>query len=177
MKKTLIASVVAAGLLGSAAAHADLYGQVKLGSADLTLSDNAVVSSVVVGKRVAGHENFAMEAELMVTLKDAEETWSNPWAGDVKVEGSVTTLGGYGVYNFTQLSDTLVPFVRLGLVYLDVEAKASNGSVSATEDDSSIKIGFGAGIRYNLNDQFGIVGDYTSVDDADILNVGLHYNF
>ncbi|WP_342632746.1 outer membrane beta-barrel protein [Marinobacter alkaliphilus] len=177
MKKLLIASVATAGLLGSVAAHADMYGQVKLGSADLTLSDNAVVGSVVVGKSVSGYENFALEAELMVTLKDAEETWSNPWAGDVKVEGSATTLGGYGVYNFTQLSDTLVPFVRLGLVYLDIEAKASNSTVSVSEDDSSIKVGFGAGIRYNLNDQFGIVGDYTSVDDADILNIGLQYNF
>jgi len=177
LKKLLIASVAAAGLLGSVAAHADLYGQVKLGSADLTLSDNAVVGSVVVGKSVSGYENFAMEAELMVTLKDAEERWSDPWVGDLKVEGSATTLGGYGVYNFNQVSDTLVPFVRVGLVYLDVEAKASSGSISASEDDSSLEVGFGAGVRYNLNEQFGIVGDFTSVDDADIFNVGVQYNF
>lgn len=189
MKKIVIASAISAGLLGSAAAHADMstildnwqdraYGQAKIGTTDMGLDDNALTVTGVAGLKTPSiHPMLSFEADLTFTLADAESTYSSSM-GSSKIEASAFSLGGYAVASYDQLPiENLTPFVRAGLAYTSVDVTASNSVASVSGDDSEIDLGLTAGVRYQINEQFGVVADYTTVSELDTLNVGVQYNF
>jgi len=189
MKKLLIASAISAGLLGASVAHAETgsvldnwqenaYGQAKLGFTDMGLSDSAMTITGVAGLKTPSiHPMLSFEADLTFTVTDAETSVSS-MAGNTKVTASAFSLGAYAVASYDQLSiENLVPYVRAGLGYTSVEVKASNAFVSASGDDSEIDLGLGAGVRYQINDQLGVLVDYTTISALDTLNVGVQYSF
>lgn len=190
MKKIIIASAVSAGLLGSAVAHADMstildnwqdraYAQAKVGTTDiLGLDDNALTVTGVAGLNTPSiHPMLSFEADLTFTLADAESTYPSS-VGSTKIEASAFSLGGYAVASYDKLPiENLTPFVRAGLAYTSVDVSASNGVASVDGDDSEIDLGLSAGVRYQINDQFGVVADYTTVSELDTLNLGVQYNF
>ncbi|WP_166255985.1 porin family protein [Marinobacter salicampi] len=153
------------------------YAQIKLGFADLGLSDDAMTLTGTYGIELAHiHPQLSAEADLLLTVADAESKISHYW-GSTTVEASVFGMGGYLVGSYDQLPiENLVPYVRIGIAYTSAEIKASNGGASAGGDDSTFGLGYGIGARYNLNSQFGVVAEFSSTE-YDVLNVGAHYKF
>lgn len=203
MKKLIIVSAVAvavaAGVLGSTVAQADTaaildnwqeraYAQVKVGTADLGLSDNAMTLTGVAGLETPSiHPMLSFEADLTMTLTDAETSRSFSAGSVVRsatIEGSAFSMGGYAVASFDQLPiENLTPFVRLGLAYTSIDYSYSYNGTGAGSgfgvdgEDSEFGLAFSGGVRYAFNDRFSAVADYTNVSDLDILNLGVQYNF
>jgi len=189
LKKLLIASAVSASLLTSAVAHAETasildnweqnaYAQVKVGMTDMGLSDDATTVTGVVGLNTPSiHPMLSFEADLTFTVADAESAYPSS-IGTTTVEASAFSIGGYAVANFNQLGiENLTPFARIGLAYTSVDVTASNSYASASGDDSEFDLGLGAGLRYQMTDQFSAMVDYSTVSELDTLNLGVQFTF
>lgn len=153
------------------------YAQLKLGFADLGLSDSAMTLTGTYGLELAHiHPQLSAEADLLLTLADAESKFSSSM-GSTTVEASVFGMGGYLVGSYDQLPvENLVPYARIGIAYTSAEVKASNGTASAAGDDSTFGLGLGIGARYSVNEQLGVLAEFNSTE-YDVWNVGAHYKF
>jgi len=71
------------------------------------------------------------------------------------------------------LSETIVPFVSVGNMWM--KAKASAGGYSASVSDDFATYGFG--VRLDIREAFSVVGEYKDVDGDTIFAIGMTANF
>ncbi|SFM76979.1 outer membrane beta-barrel protein [Marinobacter pelagius] len=192
MKNALICSALCAAL-ASGVAHADNHGtsgsnglttndlvangyaEARLGFADMGLSDDAIVIAGTFGTSLDQIlPGLGAEAELTLTAADAEQSYSDGFGNNYKLEASYFGLGGYATYtlNLDEQVKGLELLGRAGLVYVDAEVDTEFGSGS----DSSIELGVGIGARYNLQNNLAIVGRFDTYD-IDVLSIGATYRF
>ena len=61
------------------------------------------------------------------------------------------------------------------LSYLNIEAEASAGGTSASDDDG--EFGVGAGVGYKINDKNALELTYDTYDGTDIFGIGYRFSF
>ena len=71
------------------------------------------------------------------------------------------------------LSETIVPFVSVGNMWL--KAKLNGGGYSASASDDFTTYGFG--VRLDIREAFSVVGEYKYVDGDTIFALGMTANF
>lgn len=78
------------------------------------------------------------------------------------------------------LSDTVEPFLKLGVHNWDVSASVTSSAGNASLSDDGTDIFYGIGIGISLTDSLSIRGEFERYDfdgdDADYLSLGLAYN-
>lgn len=178
--RTLItAAAVAAGLglgLGTAQAADGNYANLQLAFANVDGFDNTLSLVAAYGIPMKQY-GIDVELELTKSLADASTSATYPFIGTVNMDASYLTLAGYAVYTMP-LQDKLDLRARAGLLYEDVSVSVSNPLVSASGDGTDIGLSFGAGVRYDLNQQMDIIADFTIIEqDISHLAVGAQYRF
>ncbi len=137
-----------------------MFAGLKLGKFLIDVSD--IDDADAVGF-MAGYdfgEGFALQLEYL--------------SGDTDYLGvdiDVESIGGYGVFR------SKGPFYIMGkLGIIREELKASNGSLSISEDDSGSSLGIGGGFR--AGDKFGLELEYTLIEeDMDFFGASAYLRF
>jgi len=181
MKKLLAAACALAAATSASALEIDFDEKYLIGTGAMTsydgLSDSAFGFGVGVGAPVEGVE-LIDGSELFVEagynyLGEVEESYS--------IFGSTftSTLSASSIYGAGRLSfevqDEIFAYGKLGLNYVTAEVEVS-GAGSAS--DSEIKLLWGAGVGYQLNDEIALTAEYVSfASDITSFTGNVQYKF
>ncbi|MDO3722821.1 outer membrane beta-barrel protein [Marinobacter sp. chi1] len=188
MKKVLIASAIASALAAAPVSaqegqntvdylKQDGYFKALIGFADLGLDDAALAVTGTYGKRLPQvHPNFRFEADLGLSLSDAESSYNDGFGNRVKTSASYFLLGGYGVYEHP-LDNKLSVYGRGGLVYVSSDVEVKSAGLSRSGSDSSIELGIGAGGKYQYTPKTAFIVDLSKIDDYEAFSVGAQFEF
>lgn len=149
------------------------YLNAQLAIADIDGFDDGLAVVATYGMPMPNvHKNFAIEAELSITISDAETTLVG-----VPLNASYVSAGGYAVYNHPINPDFSL-FGRAGLVYIDFDIAVGGPGVTITDVDEGLKLSYGIGLTYNINKTMNLTAGYTALgEDASQLSAGLQYKF
>lgn len=167
-KIAFLALPLAATLSVSAVAESDKYvtASTMLTSYDVDGLDSAVGFGVAVGAKVKSNSakvNTYVEGGFAYLGEASDETTSG--IVNLEVDVSAATLFGQAksVYSFT---DKAGVFAKLGLNYISVESEVSGSagdfSVTGNGDESELKLLYGVGAEYRLNQKVKLSADYTA---------------
>lgn len=166
MKKTYLATSLAVILLANNA-YAEGTGNTYVGlSFGKMEADVDVISFDDTTFKLFGgvklNDKFAIEGH-----------FANMDTTELGVNLDVTSLGVSGV--FTPMQDAqFAPFFKVGLNMVDAEA--SMGGLSASDDE--MELSFGLGAAFAVNERFSIRGEYEKFEtDLDMMSVGASYSF
>lgn len=176
MKKTIAAIALVASCqvsaLEVAAEKAYVTGGLQLTSYDVSGFDSAVGFNVGAGVPVNG-----LQLPEKVSI-DAEAGFANFGESD----NNGLTISGYSIYGAAkanyQVQDKFSVFARAGLNYATIEAEANTFFGKVTAEDSEIKLLYGFGAEYQLNDKFAVTAGYTAfASDVSALSAGVNISF
>lgn len=173
MKKILISALLLSASVFNVNTHAEeaggFYVGVGLGKVDIDDTAGLSIDSGITPKFYAGYKfnpKIAIEGHY------------------ISSEIDVTGLGGSGTIDFNSTGVSLIStlplspkFSLLGKIgFASNEATASAGGSSVSADDSGLIYGLGA--QYNLNNNFGIRGEFEVLEsDANLFTIGANYTF
>ena len=177
MKKLLAAACVLAASSTVSALEIDFDEKYLIGTGAITsyddLDDSAIGFGVGVGAPVEGIE-LIDDSQLFIEagynyLGEVEEDF-----GIATVTVSASTIYGAGRLSF-EIQDEIFAYGKLGLNMIMSEVDA--GSLGS-EDDSEIKLLWGAGVGYQLNDQIALTAEYVSfASDVTSFTGNVQYKF
>lgn len=187
MKRNVLAALIAAGLLSSAAAQAEgTYVNVGVGRSEYKLdgdSENKTAISLAFGQSLGdnwgyevGYLNFG---NLSDSMSDGVETVSMKLRVQSIYAAAVGTL---------PVSDSFSLFAKAGLAVNRAKASAAytDGIVTESESESETKVGpmVGVGFAYNFTKQVAATAEYRYFHEvidggvkASALTAGIRYSF
>ncbi len=191
--KLISAGLVAAGLLLSAAASAQVYVGGTIGKAKwnndcsgtTTCSTNANTYKLLGGYNI--NNMFAVEGSyyslgtIDASYRDATSS------GTASLKGKAFELAGIAKYDF---NNELTGFAKLGIASVKAEGSASGsvaglGSFTGTDSTTSTQPVFGLGLTYKLTKELALRGEFETrkvkfggdKSAVNNLSVGLQYAF
>jgi len=177
MKKLLAAACVLAASSSVSALEIDFDEKYLIGTGAITsyddLDDSAIGFGVGVGAPVEGIE-LIDDSQLYIEagynyLGEVEEDF-----GIATVTVSASTIYGAGRLSF-EIQDEIFAYGKLGLNMIMSEVDA--GSLGS-EDDSEIKLLWGAGVGYQLSDEIALTAEYVSfASDVTSFTGNVQYKF
>lgn len=176
MKLPLLISALCLALCSTHSIAADnegLYVGVKAGMLKTDLSDLGLdtddANTVALIGAYQFNNGFAAELEFIPST-DVDISVSGFKVGTA----SVQTVAVYAAYRAKPTSSPAYFKVRAGLLSEEIDVKGIGGS--ASESDSGLSFGLGAGI--NLTPNVMLEAEYTLIEqDVDFLSMGLNFKF
>lgn len=170
MKKTTLALVAAACLLGAVQAQAQTSQFYGVGSVNYTKIEDFKEFGAGARLGYQFNNNFALEGSLDYYGE------ANTQFNGVNVDLDARSIGLAGVYRVPVSATT---FVRGSLGFARYRAEASAGGLSASDSSTEPFVGFG--VEYAFNKGMSLLGEYryTRIEDsnANNFNLGLKFNF
>jgi len=186
MKKTLLASAIAAAMFSTATMAASSTGHskmidyfnVSMGSQSVTDLDAGTAFIGTLGKSLNDHvQNLAAEVEMSKTVGKASLDQTIPLIGTTSLDADVFSMAGYAVYNIPA-SPQFTFRGKAGLLYESVTAEACAAGLCASADDTNFGLSYGVGATWNIKKNFNVLGEYTVVEsDVSNLALGIKYDF
>lgn len=186
MKKTLLASAVAAAMFSTATMAATSTGQskmidyfnVSMGSQKVTDLDSGTALIGTIGKSLNDHvQNLAAEVEMSKTVGKASVDQTIPLIGTTSLDSDVFSMAGYAVYNIPA-SPQFTFRGKAGLLYESVTADACAAGFCASSSDTNFGLSYGVGATWNVKKNFNVLGEVTKVEsDVTNLALGIKYDF
>lgn len=178
MKKTLLASAIAAAMISTGAMAAPApklvdYFNVSMGSQAVTDFDSGTALIGTVGKNLDDQvQNLSAEVEMSKTVSKPGTTILG-----TDFNSDVFSMGGYAVYNFPATPQFTFRG-KAGLLYESVTAEACISGICGSADDTNFGLSYGVGATWKLQKNFNILGEYTIVEsDVSNLALGIKYDF
>ncbi|MDH5376950.1 MAG: porin family protein [Gammaproteobacteria bacterium] len=169
-----LAMAMASGTAMAAPPPVDYWGA-GLGFLQVTNLDNGMSLVANAGKAMPDiHKNFSVEGEFTYSLSPASK-------GDsiLKIESSLMSLGGYGVYTH-EINRELSVRGRAGLNYNSAENKTTGSAcglafvICPSGSESKIELGFGVGASYQVNKGMAATFNYTKMNsDSTMIAFGV----
>jgi opacity protein-like surface antigen len=182
MKKTILASAIAAAMISTGALAAPApklvdYFNVSMGSQAVTDLDSGSAVIGTLGKSLSDHvQNLAAEVEMSKTVGKASLDQTTI-LGSTSVDADVFSMAGYAVYNIPA-SPQFTFRGKAGLLYESVTAEACISGICNSADDTNFGLSYGVGATWNVKKNFNILGEYTIVEsDVSNLALGIKYDF
>lgn len=179
MSKTFVATFLAMGMAGTAAAANGFYVGASGGQSTIDACDDARAVGATncddedTGWKIFGGydltENFALEAAWV----DMGEISASAPGVSVSAEADGFT---FAVKGTLPLNDQFGIFGKLGLISWEMEG----GGVASGLDDDGTDAMYGIGAQYMFTEQFGVVGEwefYDTDDEAELLSIGALVRF
>jgi len=184
MKKTLLASAIAAAMFSTATMAAGSTGKmvdyfnVSMGSQAVTDLDSGSALIGSIGKDLSDHvQNLAAEVEMSKTVGKPSLDQTIPLIGSTSLDADVFSMAGYAVYNIPA-SPQFTFRGKAGLLYESVTAEACAAGLCTSADDTNFGLSYGVGATWNVKKNFNILGEYTIVEsDVSNLALGIKYDF
>jgi len=183
MKKTLLASAIAAAMVSTATMAATDskmvdYFNVSMGSQAVTDLDAGTAFIGTLGKSLNNHvQNLAAEVEMSKTIGKASLDQTIPLIGTTSLDADVFSMAGYAVYNIPA-SPQFTFRGKAGLLYESVTAEACAAGLCTSADDTNFGLSYGVGATWNVKKNFNVLGEYTIVEsDVSNLALGIKYDF
>lgn len=179
MKKLLTASCILAASYSASAIEVDFDEKYVVGSFLSTTYDDfdsTIGFGVGIGAPIEDLE-LIDDSQLFVEvgyniLGEAEE---DVFGGEVTL--SASTLYALGKLQF-EIQDQIVAYGKLGLNMISAEAEVDTGFGSASDDETEMKLLFGGGVGYQVNDEITVTGEYIKfASDVTSLTANLLYKF
>jgi len=182
IKSGLIAAALLASFSGMANAGGQFYGAVDFGQSTLNGFCDAMAGSTTckeTDSAFRGSLGYQVMPNLAVEAGYGNYGTAVATGGGLTVEGEVTSLQVAAVGSYP-IDKAFSVTGKLGIAMSTVKATASFRGRSASAEEDSTDLVFGAGVRYNLNDSIGIRGQFERInndDPTDLLSVGVIFNF
>lgn len=184
MKKTLLASCVLAAAVNVNAAEFNLAEKYVVGNAMVTElgdgADSTFGMGVGIGVPVSGVElikGSELIVEAGVNYLGENETSESFSGQTITASVSATNVYGLGKMRFA-IQNQIFAYGKLGVNFISVEAEASGGGFTSSASDSEIKILFGAGAEYQLNNQLSLSAEYMAyASDITSLSANVAFKF
>ncbi len=201
MKKlSALALVVAATFAVGTVQAENATGAYLFGGLGWSHIDDDDLVSDVEGTSVDSHENkfgfkvgagydfneyFGLSAAFLYFVKQTCIFSGGDYDG---VESSLRTQGlGITATLGYPVTDWLTPYLRFGAGWFHGKAKYYGDNISESESDSRIAPMVGAGLQFNLTDNFALTAEYERIfnaveiadekPDYDLVTIGFKYNF
>ena len=166
-KRLGLTTLAALWLMAATAVQADtqpgFYAGVGIGNASAEDDVSGFDGSDTGFKLFGGYsfnDNFAVE------LAYLDGGAPDDRFGNINVELEVSGLNASAVGRLP-VSNTVSLFGKLGFASYDVEATASSGGLSASEDDSDTALSYGVGASIGVADRFEVRVEWEAIDVDD----------
>jgi len=132
-----------------------------------------------VGYRL--HKYVAVELSYLDFGETEDDFFVPDAGGDINLESDIKAAAAHAVF-ILPLSKQFELMAKAGVARWDVEAEASLGAVSASDDEEGTDFAWGVGASYALNQNFALRLEYDrveieTVDRADLLTIGFKAGF
>ena len=182
IKSGLIAAALLANLSGMANAGGQFYGAVDFGQSTLNGFCDAMAGAATckeTDSAFRGSLGYQVMPYLAVEAGYGNYGTGVATGGGLTVEGEVTSfqvaaIGSYPIDKAFSVTG------KLGVANSTFKVTASSGGSTASVEEDSTDLVYGAGVRYNISESVGIRGQFERInnDDAvDLLSVGVIFNF
>lgn len=135
------------------------------------------------GFKVAGGYSFSENWAVSLEYVDLGELDVDASAlGFFGVNSSLEADGfNLSVIGILPVNDSFDLFAKVGAFNWDIEAKASSGGFSASEDEDGTDISWGLGAAYNFSDNFSVTAEFQRFDidedEIDLISGGVIFRF